>query len=100
MSVALYLVCFLVGAGALALWVDVRFPSLMPGGMVGILVHLVAAFVVLQFGSGVIAPAVADFPVPGARLIAVIAVILPLLAYASLTALWALRLARDPMGAR
>jgi hypothetical protein len=95
----LFLGCFLAGAGALAVWVDARFPSLMPG-LRGIVIHLVVAFVLVQVGARVVAPAVADLPIPGAKLIAVMAIVLPLVAYAALTALWMLRVARDPLSAR
>jgi hypothetical protein len=98
-SELLFLGCFLAGAGALAIWVDARFPSLMPG-MRGIVLHLMVAFVLVQIGARLVAPAVADLSIPGAKLIAVIAIVLPLIAYAALAALWMLRLARDPLGAR
>ena len=44
MSVSLYVVLFAIGSAAVALWITVRFPKLMPWRMAILLVHLVLAF--------------------------------------------------------
>lgn len=79
MSPALFLVAFVVGAALLALWFDVRFPGLAPKSIRNRVAAAVVAFLVLSL------------PVPGTA-VTVLAVYLPLIAFAFLTMLWLLRL--------
>jgi hypothetical protein len=78
-----------VGAGALAVWTDVRFPKLGPGSMHGILLHTVAAMVALQVvGTTIGVLTSGPFPIPIA---AVLCVALPGLMYAFITGVWTIR---------
>ena len=79
MSPALFLVAFVVGAAALALWCDVRFPGLAPKSMRDRFAAAIVAFLVLSL------------PVH-ATPVTVLAVYLPLIAFAFLTMLWLLRI--------
>ena len=62
MSPIVFGTAFAFGAGALALWTDVRFPRLAPEEMRGILMHTFAAFVVLHVVAGVVGPLASGGP--------------------------------------
>ena len=91
LSTELFLVVLVVGAALLALWVYARFPKLSPEGLPRTLLHLVAAYAVLQ-----LVPA-ATATVSG-RLQAVFLIVLPGFIYIFLAAIWTLRLAQSAMG--
>ena len=90
MTAQLYVLVLAVGAGALAVWTDVRFPSLAPGGMAGVLFHSFAAMVALKLIAGSIV-GLTSGPFAMA-LAAVIGIALPGLVYAFITGVWAIRL--------
>jgi hypothetical protein len=79
-----------VGAGALAVWTDVRFPSLAPGSVSGVLFHSFAAMVALKLIAGSIG-GLTGGPFAMA-LAAVMGFALPGLLYAFITGIWAIRL--------
>jgi hypothetical protein len=88
-----FLFCIAVGSAAIALWVDVRFPQLMPWSMRRLLVHLVLAVVVVYLvgpAMGVIAAS----GLPAAGLASVFAVALPALVYEFLVGAWMIKLAQ------
>jgi len=92
-----FLLCLTVGAGAIALWVDVRVPKLMPWSMRRLLVHLVLAIVCVY----VVGPAmtlVTSSAVPAAGLAAVFVVAFPVLVYEFLVGVWMIRLAQASGG--
>jgi len=76
---SLFLVAFVVGAASLALWCDVRFPGLAPKSIRNRFAAAIVAFLVLSL------------PVQ-ATPVTLLAVYLPLIAFAFLTMLWLLRL--------
>lgn len=93
MTVNMLIVCIAVGAGAIAMWINLRFPKLMPWSMAKLLLHLVVAFVCvyavkpgieLILGSGL----------PAGRLIGVFAIAFPALVYNFLVCAWLIRLAQ------
>jgi hypothetical protein len=90
LTAQLYVLVLAVGAGALALWTDVRFPALAPGGMRGVLFHSFAAMVALKLIAGSIV-GLTSGPFAMA-LAAVIGIALPGLVYAFITGVWAIRL--------
>jgi hypothetical protein len=51
MGLLVFSVAFVAGAGALALWVDRRFPGIRPRDMRGALIHLGVAFVLSRLVS-------------------------------------------------
>ena len=92
MSSYAFLVALVLGAGALALWVDVRFPRLAPRGLRGRALVAGIAFV-----------AVAAAPISSAggvaTLVTLVGVFLPVLCFALLSALWLLRTVAGQPGA-
>ena len=84
MGAPVFLVALVLGAGALALWVDARFPRLAPEG-----------FRSRSIAAGVAALLVFGLPVaPSAA--GMLVLLLPALVFAFLTAVWLLRVAADP----
>jgi hypothetical protein len=79
-----FLIALVLGAGALALWVDVRFPRLAPQGLRRRMAAAVVALLLL-----------AVLPV-WPTMLGLIGVFLPVLALALLTTIWLMRVAADP----
>ena len=93
MNVSLYVVLFAIGSAAVALWITVRFPKLMPWNMAVLLVHLVLAFLcVYAVGPGMAAVSASGIPSP--RITGVFAVAFPVLVYNFLVGSWMVRLAQ------
>lgn len=80
MTPHLFVVALVVGAAALALWLDARFPGLAPKSMQNRFLAALAAGIVLSL------------PTPPATIVTVLAVDLPVIAFAFLAMLWLLRL--------
>jgi hypothetical protein len=92
-SVSLYVVLFAIGSAAVALWITVRFPKLMPWNMAVLLVHLVLAFLcVYAVGPGMAVVSASGIPSP--RITGVFAVAFPVLVYNFLVGSWMIRLAQ------
>lgn len=85
MSVAVFLVALLVGAGALALWIDVRFPDLAPSDPRG---RLTAALIAVALVSIVPVSTAGG----AATMVSLLGVVLPAMCFALLTTLWLLRM--------
>jgi hypothetical protein len=86
----LYVLVLAVGAGALAVWTDVRFPTLAPGSMGGVLFHSFAAMVALKLvASSIVGLTSGPFAMAVA---AVMGIALPGLVYAFITGIWAIRM--------
>lgn len=93
MTPTMFIACIAVGSGALALWVDTRFPKLMPWSMRKLLVHVVLAFVVVYVvGPGM--DVVTRTGLPAARLASIFLVALPVLVYEFLVGAWLIKLAQ------
>jgi|SRR5262245_17428450 len=101
MTVTQFLVALALGAGAIALWINHRFPSLAPGRMVIAFVHVGVAMVI---GMALV-PAIDAFvegnvsPLMRAILITFV-VGLPALVYALLTSIWVIVIAQTAMKMR
>jgi hypothetical protein len=80
---------FLLGAGALALWVYVRWPRLTPGTWRTVLLHAAAACFIAPLCSEAVRFLSSYESLP-MSLVAVFAVALPMLTYMLLVALWLL----------
>jgi hypothetical protein len=93
-SVSTFVTFLALGAGALALWVEVRFPKLGPSDWRRVFAHLVASALVVQF------PMVTGMQLllanDGASWFALasVGVALPAITYLFLSSLWLLRLAQ------
>jgi hypothetical protein len=93
MKPELFVVALAVGAGALALWADVRVPRLQPKELRGVLLHTFIAFAVLHVVAGWIgAPASGTLAVAMAALLGIA---LPAIVYAFLAGIWAIRMFQD-----
>jgi hypothetical protein len=92
MSKELFVPALALGAGLLAMWVDVRFPGLAPERIGKTVLHTVLAFALLQ-----LTPAFGG-SVPAKFALAFLFV-LPALVYALLCTLWMLKQAQAALGA-
>lgn len=92
----LFLLSFAAGAFVLAVWVDVRWPRLLPSTMWRLAAHVLAAALLCTLGLGY-----AMAPFAGSelgRLVSIFAVALPFLTYGMIGGVWAFRISRDAMG--
>jgi hypothetical protein len=86
----------LVGAAALALWVDVRLGDRGPQSMKKIVMHGAAAFIAVRVMAE-LAPAAMHQGSTAITMVALFALVLPGWIYAFLASLWALKLVRSVM---
>jgi hypothetical protein len=93
----LFGVMFVGGAGALALWIDARFPGMTPQQIQRTLIHVAVAFAVCRLASPLVSDFIVGTGVPLARLAALMLVVLPTLMYGILAAIWLVKHAQDPM---
>ena len=94
MTIEMFILCIAVGAGAIALWVDVRFPKLMPWSMRRLLVHIIVAIAIV-YVVGPVMGFVARSGVPAANLASVFCVAFPVLVYEFLVGAWMIKLAQS-----
>lgn len=93
MNAQVFVLALAVGAGVLALWVEVRFPQLAPSGVLRIFLNLVAAVAFLHVAESLVTAG--DRPV--LRLAAVLVAALPALTYVFLSSLWVLRVMQSSL---
>jgi hypothetical protein len=93
MSTAAFLVTLVVCAGAVAVWLDVRFPGLSPRSLVAVGGHVVAATLLNEVIGPPVLRSVATLALPGAHQFAVLALAFPSLIYIELAVLWLLKFA-------
>ena len=91
MSNSTFVLAFAAGAGLLALWVHVRFPSLAPERLGRTILHAATAFALLKItalsGDG-----------SATALATLLALVLPALVYALLCTIWVLQHAQAALG--
>jgi hypothetical protein len=80
-----------LGAGAIALWIDVRFPGLSPEEIGKILLHVVAS-VALGYATGPALQMLLAYDHPQLTLLAVFGVAFPAMVYCLLAGLWVIKL--------
>jgi hypothetical protein len=90
--VAAFVIAFLAGAATVAFWIDVRFRRFAPSDLRWAMAHLVAATIANEVLDASLGGFVAS-SLPQGSLIAILGVILPLVVYAALAAIWVLRIA-------
>ncbi len=88
MSNGMFVIALAVGAAALAVWIQVRFPSLGPTRFGGTMLHAALAFALLWVAS---APSVITLG-------AIFLGLLPALVYALLSTIWVIQLAQTALG--
>ena len=81
-----------VGAGAIALWLDVRFKARSPQTVVRTLAHMAVSLLFLQLSPALVVLVVAAGESPARKMIAIFAVLLPALSYVWLSSIWLLKL--------
>lgn len=87
-----------VGAGAVALWIDARFPRLAPEEILKAVLH-VAASLAVGFAIGPALQSLFGSDDPLVVLVGVFAVAFPSIVYCFLAAIWFIKLAQRAMGA-
>ena len=80
-----------LGAGAIALWIDVRFPRLGPEEIVKALLH-VAASVAVGYATGPAMQMLLAYEHPYLNLVAVFGVAFPAVVYCLLAGVWVIKL--------
>ena len=93
MTVHSFIVFLGIGSAAVALWINQRFPKLMPWSLAKLLVHLLLAFACV-YAVGPAMGAVGGSGVPSARLVSIFTVAFPVLVYEFLVGAWLIRLAQ------
>jgi hypothetical protein len=81
-----------LGAAAIALWVDIRLQSRTPRTLIWTVAHLAGAIAALQVMPGLVTLVVADSDAPARKVAATLLVLLPVLTYCWLSAIWMLKL--------
>jgi hypothetical protein len=89
------LMAFTVGTALLAVWSYVRWPGAGPATMRGAVTRVALALVLMQVGAAVLGSGVEALP--GLTLVLVVAVVVPVLTFAFLTALWFLKLCAEQL---
>jgi hypothetical protein len=97
MNVSTYVMLFAIGSAIVALWISIRYPSLMPWKMGKLLAHMIAAFLCIYSASSAMA-IVQGSGIPAARLTSVFAVAFPVLVYNFLVGSWVIRLVQASAG--
>jgi hypothetical protein len=82
-----------LGAGAIALWIDVRFPRLSPQDLAKAVLH-VAASVAVVYGSGHAMQMLTSSDDPRVVLLGVFAIGFPSIVYCLLAGIWLIKLAQ------
>lgn len=90
MSPVIFGVAFVLGAGALAVWTDFRFPRLAPEELHGILIHTAVSFLTLHVVATMVGPLAGAGPLPA--LVTVLGFALPVVVYAFVVGIWAIKL--------
>jgi len=91
MSNELFVLALVTGSALLALWFDLRVPTLAPAGLRAIVLHGALAFVGLQLIPG-------GDSLPGGAYLLIFGIALPALVYVFLVAIWFIRHAQRALG--
>ncbi len=97
MGFGVYLVLFALGAGAVALWLDFRFPDWTPRNVRGAIVRLAASFVIAHVVVPTAFGLVAPIDVRPLKVLAIFAVAFVAVTYSLLAAIWMIKLAQARM---
>jgi hypothetical protein len=93
MTVGTFIIFIAVGSALVALWINVRFPKLMPWNLGRMLLHVVIA-VLCVYAVGPAMSIVTDSGIPAPNLAAVFGIGFPTLVYEFLVGAWLIRLAQ------
>jgi hypothetical protein len=92
MAVPVIVLMIGVGAGAIAVWIDVRFPRLAPDEMRRALIHVGISIVVAQLLVPIGMHLLLSVEQVPATLVAIFGVAFPAIVYALLAGLWVIKL--------
>ena len=92
MTVAVVVLLIGVGAGAIALWIDARFPRLAPDEMRGALIHVGVSIVIAQLLVPIGMKVLLSLETLFSTLFAIFGVAFPAIVYALLAGLWVIKL--------
>jgi hypothetical protein len=97
MSLTGFAACLVLGAGAIAVWVTVRFPNWRPERLKPVLIHLGLAVLL-----GHLVPFAILLPVSDSVVVQLMAgifiVALPVLVYTLVATIWLIRIAQNALG--
>ena len=82
-----------LGAGAIALWIDVRFPRLAPQELTTVVLN-VAASVAVVYATGPVIQMLSASDDPRIVMLGVFAIAFPSVVYCLLTGIWMIKLAQ------
>ena len=97
MSVTWFIVVFALSGGAMALWIDNRFPSLTPEDLRSALIRLFGGLLLVHLALAALDRLVDPLPAT-TEAATVVAVAFALLTIAMLTAIWVIKVAQGMMG--
>jgi hypothetical protein len=97
MTVHQFLAVLTLGAGLLALWINVRFPKLAPEGIWTAVVHVGAAILAGQVLVPIFSRAIPELNPAAQALLITFAIGLPALVYALLASIWVIRIAQGAL---
>lgn len=86
-----------IGAGAIALWIDVRFPRLTPADMRGALIHVGAWLVASYLVAGPAMTFLFAYERPLHTLLAIFGFAFPVIVYGLLCGLWVMKVLNGVM---
>lgn len=96
MNTQSFVLALATGCALLALWVEVRFPTLAPGGLGRVFLNIVAAVLCMHLAGAMVVAAAEHSALP-LRFAAVFVLALPALTYVFLSSIWVLRLMGSSM---
>ena len=88
MSPSIFALFLAVGAAAIAVWIDLRFPTLAPESLRANVVHAALAFVALTIVPVAMEPMFSAGQSLIPQLVALLGIVLPVLVYAFLAFAW------------
>jgi hypothetical protein len=92
------LCAFALGAAAIAVWIDMRFPRLAPGELRMVIAHVAAATLIARLVVATNFQLDLGLTWPTGQMVHVFAVLFPTIVYSFLAALWFIKLAQGYLG--
>src|SRR6266851_10372283 len=80
-----------IAAALLAAWLDMRFANLRPGSLVVRVVHVIAAYAIVQLAAAAMGRLATSDAASGRRLELLLLLFVPALVYAFLAGIWLVR---------
>ena len=94
MSGSTFLIALTLGAGAIALWINARFPNIAPSEIKSAVLHVGAALLVGQALVPLLNSLLPEMSMVVRALIMIFLIGLPALVYSLLSSIWIIRLAQ------